>query len=292
LADLLSGLNEFLIETRPENGAFARFFGPESQAADLLQPDKPLIFPLEGRTLAIGVLAGALKNMIAPRFGHLVLKQQGDPNFGLGIEFVEQVDLLKGRRADLPTSTSAVARTLLAAGALRETLRTDPDVPAELQELLPRLDEIQQIGSIYLGAQAQLGDGGFTRFLGSSSSGDRLALDTVLGIQALTAAWNKSDLLLLLVRIHQGWLHLENRWNEIEPLVVAGASIRELRERGVSPSELWHWLKLWRMTQAKVRPRLEQGVTPPVSWNSWDERMRALERNLRTVWDPSRLPVL
>ena len=292
LADLLSALNVFLAETRPDTGAFARFFGPESQAADMLEPGKPLIFPLEGRTLAIGVLAGALKNMIAPRFGHLVLKQQGDPDFGLGIEFVEQVDLLQGRRADLPTSTSAVARILIAAGELRDTLRTDPDVPAELQALLPRLDEIQQIGAIYLGAQAQMGDGGFTRFLGTSSGGDRVAADTVLGMQALTGAWNKSELLLLLVRIHQGWLHLENRWAEIEALVVAGAPIRELRERGVSPSELWQWLRLWRMTQAKVRPRLDQGMSPPISWGQWEVRMQALEKNLRTVWDPSQLLVL
>jgi|GEM_PF-1905565 len=292
VADLLSALNVFLIETHPERGAFARFFGPESQAADLLEPGKPLIFPLEGRTLAVGVIAAALKNVIAPKYGHLVVKEQGSPDFGLGIELVEKTDLVHGRRPDLPTGTSAVARTLLAAGTLRETLRDDPDVPAELRELLPRLDEIQQIGSIYLGAKAQLSDGGFTRNLGTNSIGDRVPVDTLEALQALSAAWNKSELLLILVRIHQGWLHLENRWSEIEPLVVAGVPLRELKDRGILTSELWEWLRLWRITQSKLRSKLGPGFAPAIPWGQWEIRMQALERNLRSVWDPSRTSIL
>jgi hypothetical protein len=292
IADLLSALDVFLNETHPERGAFARFFGPESQAADLLEPGKPLIFPLEGRTLAVGVIAAALKNVIAPKYGHLIVKEQGSPDFGLGIELVEKTDLVHGRRPDLPTSSSAVARVLLAAGALRETLRDDPDVPAELRDLLPRLDEIQQIGSIYLGAKAQLSDGGFTRSLGTNSIGDRVAVDTLESLQALSAAWNKSELLLILVRIHQGWLHLENRWSEIEPLVVAGVPLRELKDRGILTSELWEWLRLWRITQPKIRSKLGPGFSPSIPWDQWEIRMQALEQNLRSVWNPSKTSIL
>ena len=287
LGDLMAALNAFLRETSPRDGAFAQYFGPESQAADLLDPEKPLIFPSEGRVLAIGVLAGILKNVIAPVYGHLIVKQQGSPDFGLGIELVENVDLLRGRRPDLPTTTEAVARVLSAAGDLRETLREDPDVPSELRELLPRLDEMQQVGAIYLGAKSQLADGGFTKALSSNAGESRRILDTLVGLQALSGAWNKSEILLILVRIHQGWVHLENRWPEIERLIQSRASLREIQSQGFVPSELWQWLRLWKVTQPKLRQQLSSGLSPVISWEQWDQRMLALETALRTYWDPT-----
>ncbi len=199
LADWMSVLHVFLKETVPGRSVFARYFCPESQAADLLDPEKPLIFPSEGRQLAIGVLAGILKNFIAPKYGHLVIKEQGSPDFGLGIDIVENVDLLRGWRVDLPTPTDSISRVLSVAVQLKETLREDPDVPQKLSDLLPKLDEIQQVGALYLGAKAQWADGGFTRRLNALPDEPRPLMSTVVGLQALSAGfrpeipWNLWD---------------------------------------------------------------------------------------------------
>jgi hypothetical protein len=267
LAEMILGLSDFLKLTRPD-AVFGPHFGSAADLAQALDPASPMIFPREGRALAIGALAGILHNLVVPGLGHIEETQVGTPQGGLGLAFHDGIRL--DQRDGITASTDAVARTLVAAAYLRQTIPGDPDAPAALLALLPRLDSAIQVGALTLGAQAQNADGGFAEELTephapAAGPANRKLLTTIESLDALGRAYDASHILILKLSIKAGWLYLDQAWSE-RPVP---ASLDGTRENMAL-------LRLWNAAQRGVRP----GLASEIDWSRWEARMAQLRSHL------------
>jgi hypothetical protein len=275
LAEMIDALGEFLRVTRP-NAVFGRYFGSEEQMADVLDGTKPMLFPAAGRQVAIGTLAGVLKNLVVEGKGHLEIGQAGNPDAALGLVFHDRMTLA-GRLESAPT-VEGVARLLRAAGKLTTILEGDPDVPQELLDYRPQLESALQVGSIILGAKGQEGDGGFRAKLGIEALSGRQLSDTLDALRALTQAHDRSRLLIIRVRIGQAWKFLDTLWgNRSIPQLVEGRGGDQ-----IPPGMAWELLTLWDQTQNTIRQDISD-----IDWTVWDLRFNRLRemlmRQLRTA---------
>jgi hypothetical protein len=91
--------------------------------------------------------------------------------------------------------------------------------------------------------------------------------DAVVGMRALTRAYNSSEMMVLALRIKQGWLFLDRLW---------GAEV----QCNVAPSLRWELLNLWEETQRVVRARLNSEFAPEVDWGRWESRFMRLRQEL------------
>jgi hypothetical protein len=257
LADLAMGLSEFLLVTRP-GGALGTHLGGQDRFAEILDPAKPMVFPSEGRMLAIGALAGVLKNAVAPSFGHL----EETPGQDFGVTFHDRTSL--GGRLAGPSSSANVAKILMTAIKVRQLLEGDADVPAQLKALAPQLDTVIQVGALTLGAESQDLDGGFWSELtpkgAQRATGTRALADTVAGLRAMTGEYLRSKILVVKLQLRQGWIYLDGLRAQNAP---------------VATSVLWELLNLWEQTRPVARE-----VADDVDWGAWSKRFDELRARL------------
>jgi hypothetical protein len=286
LAELLFAGVDFLKHTKPD-AVFGRNFGSPERMGELQDPRSPILFPRDGRMLAVGMMGAVLKNLVAPNVGHAEKKAEGSPDFGLGLAFHDRVTLA-GREGQ-PGSVRGLARLLLAASELRKVMTTDPDVPQELKEYGPQVDTALQVGALTLGAQGQEGDGGFREKLGVRMAEGRTLSSLVAGMRALTRAHDESEMLVILIRIKQSWLFLDRLWGAGQiPRAVEGSG-----GRLINPSLLWELSNLWEETQKSVRPKLiSGGLAPEINWTHWERRFDSLRRRLTTQLESDEGPEL
>ena len=208
LAELLWALSDFLKATR-QGGVLAQHFGSAQNLGALLDPTRPVVFPQEGRLLAMGIVAGVLKNLTWPEGGHIEAVDPFTPEGGLGLRFHDAITL-NGRVVG-PASTRSLSALLFSIAQLRRSLEGDADVPADLVALLPKLDQAVQVGALTLVAQGQAPNGDFTETLTLSpqteaSGGWKTGIP---GVRALTQAYARSETLVLKLSLIAGWESLE-----------------------------------------------------------------------------------
>jgi hypothetical protein len=271
VADTISSLVSFLELTRA-GAVFAPHFGDASQIAQILDPTSPILFPRAGRMVAIGTLGGVLKNLVAPA-GHV---EQVDPGTHdtLGLLFHDQVTLTG--RDDGGASIRGIAKVLIAASELRPALGGDADVPPELAQYLPVVDQALQVGAVMLSSnKGQAPDGGFYERYGVPMTTGRSLETAVTGMRALTLAYDQSGgTLLLRLSVKMGWLFLDSLWASGDlPQLIEGAG-----RQPIDPSVAWDLLRLWRESQKTVRGDL----AAELDWAKWDSRFTLLRQKLQS----------
>ncbi|MCC7440843.1 MAG: hypothetical protein IT285_04375, partial [Bdellovibrionales bacterium] len=270
LGTLLASLAEFLRVTRP-GAPLGNYLGDGSNVGDVLDPTKPMIFPRDGRMLAVGVLAGVLKNLVAPD-GHIMQTSPGTPGGELGLAFYDRVNL--GGKVGNPVPVRSVSQLLIVAATLQRELSHDPDVPDELKALLPQLGDVLTVGGFTLGAKGQEPDGGFREFMGQAQPSGRNLRNSVLALRALTYAFEQNGMLAVMIRVKNGWDHLDRVWGDADvPSFVQGPT----GGAPASPSDLWELLNLWEETRAT----LQGHPHTQLDWPKWERRFQVLGNLLR-----------
>ncbi|HTL13150.1 MAG TPA: hypothetical protein VL588_11720, partial [Bdellovibrionota bacterium] len=263
MGSLLLSLTEFLRVTRPGT-PLGKYLGDGSNVGDVLDPTKPMIFPRDGRMLAVGVLAGILKNLIASA-GHISQAAPGTPGAELGLAFADGVNL--GGKIGNPVSVRSVAQLLIAASTIENELANDPDVPAPLKALLPQLGDVLTVGGYTLGAKGQEPDGGFDAYMGVAQPAGRSLKDTVMGLRALTYAYEHNGMSAVMVRVKKGWDYIDQIWGSHDVPSFGGTP-----QGPANPSELWELVNLWEETRAT----LQGHPITQLDWAKWDHRFQTL----------------
>ncbi len=269
VADLVMMSLDFLKLTRPGT-PFWEHFGGADQLEKILEASSPILFPSDGRMLAVGLLAGALKNLIAPQQGHVEMTDPGSAQGALGVLFHEIVRL--SGRDPVGVSVRGVSKMLLAASELDSTLGDDPAVPAELLAVLPKLGDALQVGALEMSAKGQAPDGGFYDRLDVPQANSRTLSSNIWGLRALVRAYERSQMPVLKLSLKSGWTFLETFWPEnghIKSIEGGGA-------QSVNPSELWALVRLWDESQVHVR----QDLSGELDWAKWDRKMETLRATL------------
>lgn len=186
LAYMLLAVSEFLKATQPGT-PFAKFFGGKDQVGDLLDPKKPMLFPTEGRMIAVGVLAAVAQNLLNPTIGHV-----GNKATGLPIVFRDHASF--GSLSDSDIDTRGVASLLVAGSKLRRTLKVDPILNADpkLRSVLGDVDVLVQVGALVVGRDAQNIDGSVRAKMRSSDQAITLG-SQLAGIRIFLAAFNDAE---------------------------------------------------------------------------------------------------
>jgi hypothetical protein len=273
----------------------SRYFGPDQRITDLFDPNQPMIFPESGRLLALGVAVGVLKNITSEKFGHLEQKQIGDPNFGLGIEFYDTVS--KAGRLDRRPSIETLSRLLVALSDFKDAIRGDPSIPPAVTDLVPQFQLLIDLGTLYLGAQAQSETGAFDSLVGASDVNSHRLQSQIHGLRALTSAFDLSERAVYQLRLEAGWKFLDRFWRETPDSKERALPVwREqdlpqvrIDAQPIDPSRVWELLNFWEETQLKVRPALEQSG---IDWKLWEQRFERIRVRLlaqmRTTEGPAR----
>ncbi len=248
VGELIQAVAEFMRATAP-GGDFAQYFGGQDQIGDLLDPEKSMLFPLDGRKLAVGVIAALAKNLLDPKLGHV--QQTGQ---GIQLAFRDRATLESISSENV--STEGVASLLSAAADLRESLRTDPILKEpgmeSLQAVGPELETLLQLGSLALGAASQMEDGRMTPYLFTPAKGFSFT-DQVSVMHSMLRAYNQTKLLLLQVSLNDAWR----------------AMMRELPKASLSTSQKLELHGIWDDSQKNLRK--QQAQAP---WQAWERQLR------------------
>ncbi len=250
VGELIQAVAEFMQATAP-GGVFAEHFGGKDQIGDLLDPEKPMLFPMDGRKLAVGVIAALAKNLLDPKLGHV--QKTGE---GIQLAFRDRATLESISHEMV--STDGVASLLAAAADLRESLRSDPILKEPDMEALrsvgPELETLLQLGSLALGAASQMEDGRMTPYLFTPAEGFSLT-NQISVMRAMLRAYNQTKLLLLQVSLMDAW----------------EAMMRELPNTTLTPVEKLELLGIWDDSQKNLRQQ-----QPDSPWQAWDRQLRKL----------------
>lgn len=255
LAMLLDAVTLFL-ENTAEGTTLSRHFGEMSQMDQLLEASSPILFPREGRMLAIGVLGGILENLIDPRSGHILIQQPGQAP----LVFRQRVSLDGAIR--VPIQTGSIVRIIGAIARIRALMKHDRQIPDSLRTLDGQLDSGIQLAALVLGGEAQNRDGSFKSEFGdvADEPSMRATMATVRGAQGLSTAYEMSGMFALKIRLRTAWQYLDRRWG-VEPL---------------SRADGWRWISLW---ERSARFRAETANEFP--WETWRVRMEELRQTLQ-----------
>lgn len=255
LAELIQAVSEFVTATKP-GAPFAKFFGGADQFGDLLDPEKPMLFPEEGRLLAIAIVSGIAKNLLHPTLGHVL-----QTNTGIHLEFRDHATFDGVATTDV--STKGVARLLVAAADLHTAMKDDPllETQPALRDFLPQLETLLQLGALGLGAATQDPDGRIRDFLHSSSTAGSLQ-SQIDAMNAMLKAYNITKIIPLQVRLATGWTSL----------------LTQATPASVSVSNGYELLTLWRDSQPNLRANHSN-----LPWGEWDVRIRDFQSHLRTT---------
>ncbi|MBS1964162.1 MAG: hypothetical protein JST04_18260 [Bdellovibrionales bacterium] len=184
LAYLLLAVSEFLKVTQPGT-ALSKFFGGKDQIGDLMDPKKPMLFPTDGRMIAVGVLAAVAQNLLHPTIGHIASKRDGIPLY-----FRDHGSF--GALQDTDIDTRGVCSLLVAASKLTRTLKTDPIMKSEpsLKQILPQISQLVQVSALIVGKEQGF-DGAVAAKLNSADKSTTLGAQ-IAAIRVFLAAVNGS----------------------------------------------------------------------------------------------------
>jgi hypothetical protein len=290
LTQMLKASAVFLELTHPDSGAFREYFGPQDNASELLNPESKMIFPHEGRSLAVGVLATAAQALVNLDRGHI----EKVPH-GLRISFRDPVSFSK---RGSQVKSASVGDFLSAIPPLIRTFSEDPAVPPELKEQAPLLDTVLAMGALVLGRYSQEGQTGrFSEFLQEHVTPQTplLPRSLVRGVLGFTSAYERAASGLMRARLLTSWTvaipeYLEdakerpNAWIQSHSRVEALEFLRlweettiqvmkDLGVNGVGTSELG--LRT-RLGGTRGQGDSIPGASGPVNWVSLQEHANAL----------------
>jgi hypothetical protein len=299
LADLMGALTDFLTLSTATS-SLSPHFASGADLTRIVDKDDPALFPKEGRALAAGLIAAALKNMLAPQ-GHLELpsalgaqtSSADDPDHtgAFGIKFYDQVGL-KGR---LPgkVPTDALSRLFLEAARFSDLIGTDdPDLPAQLTTLRSDLDEGVQIWLLSVLSKVQNPDGGISEIFGAKESTGRTLLTQIDTLKSLTIGYKTGGSGVVRQTIHDAWTFLDRywvngQWLAVEPAGgVAGQSTQAISQ-AASKVALWSALNLWDHTISSpvykdlMDPKNDPAWASSHGWDKWQTRFDALRTQLQ-----------
>lgn len=185
LAYLLLAVSEFLKATQPGT-PLAKFFGGKDQVGDLLDEKKPMLFPTEGRMVAVGVLSAVAQNLLHPVIGHIASKRDGIPYY-----FRDRGAF--GALQDRDIDMRGVCSVLVAASKLTKTLKSDPIMKSEpsLKTILPQIGQLVQISALIVGKDQGF-DGAIPAKMNSADKTPDLGAQ-IAAIRVFLAAFNNSD---------------------------------------------------------------------------------------------------
>lgn len=185
LAYMLLAVTEFLKSTQPKK-PLAQFFGGRDKIADLLDATKPMLFPTEGRMIAVGVLAAIAQNLLHPDIGHVASKRDGIP-----IYFRDHGSFGSIQETDI--DTRGVCSLLVAATKLTKALKGDPilkKVP-DLKAILPQISQLVQVSALVVGKEQGF-DGSIPALMVSSDKTTSLGAQ-IAAVRVFLAAFNGSE---------------------------------------------------------------------------------------------------
>ena len=250
--------------------------------ANILDPTKRVVFPTDGRQIAVGIIAAMMKNVITPVVGHAEKADAGALRGGKGLAFYGNIGL-SGRSQD-PTPTRDVARLVSAASELRELIDSgDPAIPAALVANKTQITDAVTVGAWTLeGIQGQASDGGFMNNLGDDSTPHDLRTSTEAMI-AINRAFIETGIAGFSMASELAWKHMDGFWQagSIVPRLTEG---QNHPERTISAPDLWRLITLWDETLKS--PLYEDLLTRlpniwPAVWAKWSTRMEALRNRLK-----------
>jgi hypothetical protein len=184
LAYLLLAVSEFLKDTQPGT-PLSKFFGGADKIADLLDETKPMLFPTEGRLIAVGVLSAVAQNLLDPTIGHIASKRDGIP-----VYFRDHGSFGSLQETDI--DTRGVCSVLVAASKLTKVLKTDPVMKKEkaLAGIVPQINELVQISSLVVGREQGF-DGSIPAKMASADKTPSIG-SQIGAIRVFLAAFNAS----------------------------------------------------------------------------------------------------
>jgi hypothetical protein len=252
---LILGVNDFLAATQPGT-PFAMYFGGKEEAGDLLDAKKPMLFPMEGRKLTVGVLAGLAKNLLHAEMGHVGAKSDG-----LRLYF-RDAGRLPSMGAPRATDVDmvSVSQLLVAAAKIARTLENDPLVAADPQiaKLLPEIGSLVQIGSLVVGKETQNLDGSFRAKIASADP--TVTIDSqIAGLRILLRSYNET----------QGSSTFAQA--RIVPALQYFFSHSLEDPYAWSPCRKMEALAVWNETQVSLR-----ALRGDLPWQEWETKIRGI----------------
>lgn len=254
LAYMLLAVSEFLKATRP-GSVFAKYFGGKEQAGDLLDAKKPMLFPVEGRMVAVGVLAAIAQNLLNPTSGHV-----GSKASGLPLVFRDNASFRS--LSDSNIDTRGVASLLVAASKLRRTLKVDPILNEEpkLKSVLGDVDMLVQVGALVVGRDAQGFDGGVRAKMRSTDATVTLG-SQLAAVRIFLAAFNDAE--------------DPTKASFVQARLVAALQYLFTNQLN-DPSQLnlearLNILAVWNQCQTEIR-----AVRSDLPWSDWELKVRSI----------------
>ncbi len=253
LAYLLLAVTEFLKATQP-GMPLAKFFGGKDQVGDLLDPTKPMLFPTEGRMIAVGVLAAVAQNLLHPTIGHVGSKSEGIP-----IYFRDRGSF--GPLKETDVDTRGVCSVLVAASKLNKVLRVDPVLNAEpaLKTILPEIGKLVQISALVVG-KAQDFNGAIRAKMASQDPATNLGAQ-IAAIRVFLAALNASETpeksIFVMARLVPALQYLFAEYFQ-------DLSKLDLEAR-------MNLTAVWNQSQSALR-----SIRPELPWAEWEQKIRSI----------------
>jgi len=251
---MLLAVSEFLKATQPGT-SFAKFFGGKEQVGDLLDAKKPMLFPTDGRMVAVGVLSAIAQNLLNPAIGHVASKAAGLP-----LVFRDHASF--GSLSDSDIDTRGVASLLVAASKLRRTLKVDPILKVEptLGTVLGDVDVLVQVGALVIGRDAQGFDGSVRAKMRSSDQTVTLG-SQLAAIRIFLAAFNDAE--------------DSTKANFVQARLVAALQYFFANQLN-NPAKLdlearLNVLAVWNQCQAEIR-----NIRGDLPWSEWEEKIRGV----------------
>jgi hypothetical protein len=296
LADLMGALTDFL-ELSTAASSLSPHFASGADLTRIVDKDDPALFPKEGRALAAGLIAAALKNMLAPQ-GHLELPSAlgsqasgaDDPDHtgAFGIKFFDRVGLNGRLPGKVPTD--ALSRLFFEAARFSDLIGTnDPDLPAQLSTLRGDLDEGVQIWLLSVLSKVQNPDGGISEVFGAKESVGRSLLTQLDTLKSLTIGYKAGGSGVVRQTIHDTWVFLDRyfangQWLDVEPV---GGMAAQSTSPAASKLALWAALNLWDHTITSpvykdlMDPKNDPAWASSHGWDKWQTRFDALRNQLQ-----------
>jgi len=267
LAILLKASVDFFALTAP-GAPLGKYFSAD--IAQITDQTSPVIFPTDGRSVAVGAIGAVLQNATDPAHGHLALVDKSSTGGAIQIIFYDQVGA--AGRAGNPVPVASVAKLMEAAVDTREGLMADPLVPVKLAAKLPLLNDAIQLGTFSMLSHGQGADGGFYEFLDLPQS-PRTLKTQVAGLSLLLKYYDVSGIRLLRINIESAFQFLNRYFQD--------ASLNPSVDTGTT-AELWALMRVWDQMQYTLS--LTDEAHSSDGWNFnyplWNARFTALSAKL------------
>ncbi len=251
LSYMLLAVSEFLKATQPGT-PFAKYFGGKDQVGDLLDDKKPMLFPSEGRMVAVGVLAAVAQNLLHPVYGHVKNKED------ISILFRDRASF--GTMVDTDVDTRGAASLLVAASKLRRVLKNDPILNDEpkLNSVMGDVAKLVQVGALAIGRDSQGYDGSIRAKMRSSDPAVTLA-SQIAAIRVLLVALNDADDASRATFFQA----------RLVPALQYFFNVQLSDPSGLNLEARLNVLAVWNQCQAELR-----AVRTDLPWADWEQKVR------------------